>query len=271
MAPEVLYEVAGGVGRVTINRPERRNALTWGTVRLLREAVAGARADDAVRVVVLTGAGDRAFCAGADLATVTTAEGAPDSAAGGGPADLGRLFVDLWSLGKPSVARVRGYALAGGFGLAVACDLVVAADDAVFGAPEIDVGLWPFVASVPIGRAMPPKRALELMMTGRRVGAKEGERLGFVSRVTPVDGLDPAVDQVTAVLAAKPPGAMRRGRDAFYATWGLGAEEALERLHPLLSEALGTDEAREGAAAFAEKRPPRWAGPPGGDGRDAGR
>ena len=270
VAQEVLYEVTGRVGRVTINRPERRNALTWDTVRLLREAVADALADDAVRVVVLTGAGDRAFCAGADLTAVTTAQGAPAGDAGGGPADLGRLFVDLWSLGKPTVARVRGFALAGGFGLAVACDLVVAADDAVFGAPEIDVGLWPFIASVPLVRAMPPKRALELMMTGRRVGADEGERLGFVSRVAPVDELDPAVDEITAVLAAKPPGAMRRGRDAFYATWGSSAEEALEQLHPMLSETLATDEAREGAAAFAEKRPPRWAGPPGGDGRDAG-
>lgn len=271
MAQEVLYEVTGRVGRVTINRPERRNALTWDTVRLLREAVAQARADDAVRVVVLTGAGDRAFCAGADLAMVATGQGASASGAGGGPEDLGRLFVDLWSLGKPTVARVRGYALAGGFGLAVACDVVVAADDAVFGAPEIDVGLWPFIASVPLVRAMPPKRALELMMTGRRVGAEEGERLGFVSRVAPVDELDPAVDEITAVLAGKPPGAMGRGRDAFYATWGLSAEDALERLHPLLSEMLGTDEASEGAVAFAEKRSPRWAGPPGGDGRDAGR
>lgn len=264
MAEEVRYEVTGSVGRVTINRPERRNALMWDTVRLLRSAVAEVRADDGVRVVVLTGAGDRAFCAGADLAAAATArtEGAPASGgAGRGPADLGGLFADLWSLGKPTVARVRGYALAGGFGLAVACDVVVAADDAVFGAPEIDVGLWPFVASVPLVRAMAPKRALELMMTGRRVGAEEGERLGFVTRVVPVDKLDTAVDEVAAVLAAKPPGAMRRGRDAFYATWGLGADEALERLHPLLTEALGTEEAAEGAAAFAEKRLPRWPTP----------
>lgn len=259
MSEEVLYEVAGAVGRITVNRPERRNALTWGTVGLLRSAVAQAKADDAVRVVVLTGAGDRAFCAGADLATM--ASGATEGADSGGPEDLGELFFDLWALGKPTVARVRGYALAGGFGLAVACDLVVAADDAVFGVPEIDVGLWPLVASVPLVRAMSPRLALELMMTGRRVSAEEGERFGFVSLVVPAADLDAAVDERTASLAAKPPGAMRLGRDAFYATWGLDARDAMDRLHPLLSQSLTTDEAREGRSAFAEKRPPRWSRP----------
>ena len=261
-----MYAVAGAVARLTINRPERRNALSWSTVGLLRAALAEARADGAVRVVVLTGAGDRAFCAGADLKDV-----AGGAAAGGGPADLGGLFADLWSLGKPTVARVRGYALAGGFGLAAACDLVVAADDAVFGVPEIDVGLWPFVASVPLVRAMAPRRALELMMTGRRVGAEEGERLGFVTQVVPVAGLDTAVDELAAALAAKPPGAMRRGKDSFYATAGLDASRALEVLHPMLAAALASDEAAEGAAAFAARRPPAWAVPAEGDGPDPGR
>lgn len=251
VAEVVLYEVAGGVGRVTINRPERRNALTWDTIARLRAALAGARDDPAVRVVVVTGAGEKAFCAGADLAATATASA-------GGPEDFAALLLDLWSLGKPTVAQVRGYALAGGFGLAAACDIVVAADDAVFATPEIDVGLWPFVASVALVRAMPPKVALELMMTGRRLGADEGARLGFVHRVVPVDQLDAAVDELAAMLASKPPVAMRRGRDAFYATWGLDAAEAVERLHPLLTEALAGEEAAEGRAAFADKRPPRW-------------
>ncbi len=257
VAEVVLYEVAGAVGRVTINRPERRNALTWDTVARLRAALAGAREDPAVRVVVLSGTGEKAFCAGADLAAVA-------NGAAGGPEDFGALLLDLWALGKPTVARVRGYALAGGFGLAVACDIVVAADDAVFATPEIDVGLWPFVASVALIRAMPPRVALELMMTGRRLGAEEAARLGFVHRVVPVDQLDAAVDELAATLATKPPVAMRRGRDAFYATWGLDAAEAVERLHPLLTETLAGGEATEGRAAFAERRPPRWpvAGPP---------
>ena len=258
MSEEVLYGVADGVARVTINRPERRNALAWSTVAGLRRAVTTAGADAGARVVVLTGAGDRAFCAGADLGGVTASTPA---AAAAGASELAGLFADLWALGKPTVARVRGYALAGGFGLAAACDLVVAADDATFATPEIDVGLWPFVASVPLMRAMPPRHALDLMMTGRRVGAAEGERMGFVNRVATVGALDAAVDELAATLAAKPAGALRAGRDAFYEVWGLAAPEALERLHPRLARALASAEAREGAAAFVEKRPPRWATP----------
>ena len=270
MAEEVLYQVAGAVGRVTINRPERRNALTWGAVALLRSAVARARADDGVRVVVLTGAGDRAFCAGADLATVAVTA---DAVAGAHRqrGELAGLFLDLWELGKPTIARVRGAALAGGFALALACDLLVVSEDAVFATPEIDVGLWPFLASVPLARAMPPRTALELMMTGRRVDAAEAERIGFVTRVVTVDRLDAAVDELAATLAAKPPGPLRLGRDAFYATWGLGAREALAHLHPLLTLASMSGEAQEGAAAFVEKRRTSWSAPPVADGPDAGR
>jgi enoyl-CoA hydratase/carnithine racemase len=252
------YRAAAGVARITIEREERRNALSWSLVGELRTAVARARADDAVRVVVLTGAGDRAFCAGADL------EG---MAAGAGPTDLhhargelARLFEDLWTLGKPTVARVRGYALAGGFGLALACDLVVAADDAVFGAPEVDVGLWAHMATVPLVRSMPPKKALELMLTGRRVDAAEAERIGFVTSVVPVDELDAAVDELTATLAAKSPAAVRLGRDAFYAVWDMAAADALRLLHPMLSVTAATEDAAEGIAAFTERRPPVWRG-----------
>ena len=260
-AEGVRYEVHGPVARVTIDREARRNALSWDVVRGLRAAVAAARDDAAVRVVVLTGAGDRAFCAGADLTGM---------ASGGGPValheargELARLFEDLWALGKPTVARVRGYALAGGFGLALACDLVVAADDAVFGTPEVDVGLWPFMITVPLTRAMPPKMALELMLTGRRVAADEALRLGFVNRVVAAAGLDAAVDELAATLASKPPDAVRLGLASFHEVWGRPADEALRVLHPLLSVLAAGEEAAEGLAAFAEKRPPAWRDEPG--------
>ncbi len=181
---EIAVEVAvvDGVATVTLNRPERRNALTWAMIRQLREIVSDFRYDDTVRVVVLTGAGDKAFCAGADLTGM--AGGADHLALHDSRGDLPELFKALWQLGKPTIAKVRGYALAGGMGLALACDLVVAADDAQFGAPEIDVGLWPFVITVPLVRSMPPKKALELMMTGRRVSARRGRahRLRDASR-----------------------------------------------------------------------------------------
>jgi enoyl-CoA hydratase/carnithine racemase len=254
----VRYEVAGAVARVTIDRPERRNALTWDAMRALRAALAEAKADDDVRVVVLTGAGDEAFCAGADLSRMVERPGEESLHEARG--ELVGVFRDLWSLGKPTIARVRGWALAGGFGLALACDLVVAADDARFGAPEIDVGLWPYMITVPMLRAMPPKKALELMLTGRQVDAAEGERLGFVNQVVPVADLDRAVDELAATLAAKSPVALRLGRDAFYTVRDLAADPALDHLHRMLTVATQTEDAAEGMAAFAEKRPPVWKG-----------
>jgi len=255
---ELLLEVRDGVARLTINRPERRNALSWTVISGLRAHLADLRADPDVRVVVLTGAGDRAFCAGADLGG--TAEGAGYLDLHDARGELAGLFGDLWSLGKPTIARVRGYCLAGGFGLALACDLVVAADDATFGTPEIDVGLWPYMITVPLVRSMPPKKALELMMTGRRVRAAEAERIGFVTSVVPVDELDAAVDALAFDLAAKPPATLRLGRDAFYAVWDAAADDALRLLHPLLTVTTGTEDAAEGIAAFLEKRPPEWRG-----------
>ncbi len=254
---QVLYGVADGVATITINRPERRNALSWSVVGDMRRRVAEARADPQVRVVVLTGAGEKAFCAGADLGGMT---GDSWLELHRGRGQVAGLFEDLWALGKPTVARVRGYALAGGFGLALSCDLVVSADDAIFGTPEIDIGLWPYMITVPLVRAMPPKKALELMLTGRRVGAEEAERIGFVNRVVPVAELDAAVGELAGQLAAASPAAMQLGRDSFYRVWDMAASDALEYLHAMLTVTAATEDAREGIAAFAEKRSPRWTG-----------
>lgn len=258
-AQELVYEVRDHVARVTINRPERRNAMTWGVITGLRDAVARAKADPDVRVLVLTGAGDQAFCAGADLGGMA---GGDEGfvAAHDARGELARLFLDLYDLGKPTVARVRGFALAGGFGLALSCDLVVAADDATFGTPEINVGLWAYMITVPLLRSMPPKKALELMMTGRRVDAAEADRIGFVTRVVPAGDLDAATDELAASLASKSPAVMKLGRDSFYGVWDLGAAEALRVLHPMLTLTTLTEDAAEGIAAFAEKRAPEWKG-----------
>ena len=259
MAHEMLlYEVAEGVARVTINRPERRNALSWALVTELRRAFATAKADPGVRVCVLTGAGDKAFCAGADLSEMAAGASFLDLHDARG--ELAGLLRDLYELGKPTIARVRGYALAGGFGLALTCDLVVAADDAVFGVPEVDVGLWPHLVTVPLIRSMPPKVALELMMTGRRVDAAEATRIGFVTRVVPVADLDDTVGELAGMLAAKSPAALRLGRDAFYAVWDQDVATSLRLLHPLLTLTATTEDAAEGIAAFEQRRPPVWRG-----------
>ena len=255
---EVRYEVRDGVATLTIDRPERRNALSWTVISGLRAYVARARTDPDVRVLVLTGAGDKAFCAGADLGGMRADSSYAEVHEARG--ELAALFEDLWSLGKPTVAKVRGYALAGGFGLALSCDLVVAADDAQFGTPEIDVGLWPYMITVPLCRSMPPKRVLELMMTGRRIGAAEADRIGFVTRVVPVADLDAEVDALAATLASKSPAVMRLGRDSFYAVWDQSAADALRLLHPMLTVTTELEDAAEGIAAFMEKRPPVWKG-----------
>ena len=256
--PEVLYTVERGVARVTINRPERRNAMSYGVMQGLRDAVEAAKQDESVRVVVLTGAGDRAFCAGADLGGI--AENAGAAAAHDGRGLLAALFRELWALGKPTIARVRGYALAGGFGLALACDLVVAADDAQFGTPEVNVGLWPYMITVPLLRSMPAKKVLELQMTGRRVLADEAERIGFVTRVVPVAELDAAVDELAGSLAAKSPLVLRWGRDAFYRVLEMDGDAALDHLQAMLTVHTQSEDAAEGVAAFAEKRTPEWKG-----------
>ena len=259
---DLLAVRAGPVLTLTINRPERRNAMTWDVIAGLRRELALAKVDPAVRVVVLTGAGDKAFCAGADLSGMV-----PEDP--GGTSDeyldhhlargwLAELFDEMWQLGKPTIARVQGWAMAGGFGLALACDMVIASESARFGAPELNVGLWPYMVTVSLLRSMPPKKALELMLTSRVVGAEEADRIGFVTRVVPDAELDAAVADLAAVLASKPPGVTKLGRDSFYAVIDSAASEALPYLHAMLTVTSQTAEAREGITAFAEKRPPSW-------------
>ncbi len=262
---DLLVERRGAVLTLTINRPERRNAMTWEVIRGLRDEVARAKTDPAVRVVVLAGSGDQAFCAGADLTgmvphdtgAVTDAYAQHHQARGW----VAELFEDLWHLGKPTIARVQGWAMAGGFGLALACDMLIASDEARFGAPELNVGLWPYMVTVPMLRSMPAKKALELCLTSRVVGAEEAERIGFVTQVVAPDHLDAAVADMAAILTSKPPGVMRMGRESFYAVLDSAATEALPYLHAMLTVTSETAEAAEGIAAFAEKRAPSWQTP----------
>ncbi|SNR92086.1 Enoyl-CoA hydratase/carnithine racemase [Haloechinothrix alba] len=247
------YNRSGHIVTLTIDRPERRNSMTFETLASLRDGVLRAKAEDGVRVIVITGAGERAFCAGADLGGVRGAE-IDSEAAHEARGHLADLFRTMWSAGVPTIAKVRGYALAGGLGLAMACDIVVAAESAVFGAPEVAVGLWPYMITVPLLRSMPPKIVLELMMSGRRVDTTEARRIGFVNEVVSAAELDLTVDRI----AAQSPAAIRLGRSTFYRVLGSQPEEALALLQAMLSVATGTDDAKEGTAAFAEKRKPVW-------------
>lgn len=254
----VGYEAADRVARITIDRPEKRNALNVAVMAELREAFARARADAEVRVVVLTGAGDKAFSAGGDLGGFTAQQSKVDQHHLRGT--LVDLFEDMARLGKPIVARVNGHALAGGFGLMCACDLAVAADTATFGMPEIDTGLWPYIISAVVRRVMPERRALELMMTGERVSAEEALRLGVVNRVVPAAALDEEMDELCRTLAAKSPAIMRLGKDSFHASRDMGFREAMDYLHGQLAINLDTEDVIEGVTAFLQKRAPEWKG-----------
>jgi enoyl-CoA hydratase/carnithine racemase len=258
---EIAYEVSGAVARITLNRPEKRNPLGPLTIGELLHALDAAKHDEQVRVVVLTGAG-KVFSAGGDLSSMGSG-GTPLKSEGGGATRPG-TFVDLnlalTRLGKPSIAMVNGHALAGGLGLVVACDLAIAADDALLGTPEINVGLWPMMIMATIFRNVPRKRGLELVMTGDKITASAAAEMGLITRAVPKEKLESEVQSLAEKLAGKSPAVMRLGMEAFYATQDLELEPALRHLEGRLMAVLSTEDAREGLMAFLEKRAPNWKG-----------
>jgi len=254
----VLYEVRGPAAWITINRPDQRNALNPAVMAGLADAVGRAARDEALRAVVLTGAGDRAFSAGGDLGGFgpDASKVAQHTARGA----MARLLEALQECPLPVIARVNGRCLAGGFGLALGCDLIVASEGVEFGTPEIDIGLWPYMITAVIQRNMPRKVALDLMLTGRRMDAAEAARWGIVSRVVPAQGLDAAVDELVELLAGKSPLIVRLGKSSFYRSQDMTFSDALAYLHSMLTVNLEAEDVVEGVSAFMQKRPPEWKG-----------
>jgi enoyl-CoA hydratase/carnithine racemase len=257
--PAVLYACDDGIARITINRPDARNALSADVIAGLHAALERARDDAGARVVVLTGAGDRAFSAGGDLGgrgfqQASFVERHHERR------EFADLFRVLNRLGKPVIARVRGYCLAGGFGLALGCDLVVASEDSQFGTPEVRRGLMPMIIMATIFRNVGRKKGMELLLTGARIDAREAERLGLINHAVPVEQLDAKVDELARQIASLSPAVLRLGRDAFYSMADLEFERALDFLQAMLTVNLGTEDAIEGVRAFLEKREPAWKG-----------
>lgn len=258
MTEAVLYDAADGLARITIDRPDRRNAINPEVVRGIAEALDRAERDDEVKVVVLTGSGDKAFCAGGDLGGMSEADGKVGEHFL--RAEVGDLFTKMRESKLPIVARVNGHALAGGFGLMLACDLVIAADDAHIGTPEVNIGLWPFMISAIIQRDVPRKVALDMMLTGRRMPVSEGERWGFVNKVVPRGELDAAVTDLANEIASKSPLIVGLGKRSFYRAEDMDTAGALNYLAGMLTVCLSSEDTIEGVTAFIEKRAPEWKG-----------
>jgi enoyl-CoA hydratase/carnithine racemase len=257
-AGTILTSLADGVARITLNRPAVRNALTTPMLRELAAALAAFEADAAARVIVLTGAGDHAFCVGADLHGVgergTTLQ-ARESLGG-----LAHVLESIARMRTPVIAQVHGFALAGGCGLAAGCDLVVAADDAVFGLPEIRVGLLPLVVMAPILRAVGRKRGLLMILSGERVSAVEALEMGLVSRLVARADLERETSALAARVASWSPAAVGLAKEAAATIEDMEYGKALRYLRELLTLVALSDDAREGIRAFFERRDPEWTG-----------
>lgn len=251
---EVRYEVTAGIARLTIDREAARNALSPGVIQGLLSSLKRAEEDPAVRCLVLTGAGERVFCAGGDLGGM--ADGFLDGH--DGRRAYGQLLIAFQQLKKPTVARINGHALAGGLGLVLACDLAVTTDAAGFGLPEIDRGLFPMMVLAFLQRHVGRKRALELLLTGERLTAARALEWGLVNQVVAPTELDAATQALAAKLGGKSLAILALGRRSFFTAEDVPLAQSLEYLAAQLSLNVLTDDAAEGVTAFLQKRPAKW-------------
>ncbi|UCD80022.1 MAG: enoyl-CoA hydratase/isomerase family protein [Desulfobacterales bacterium] len=250
----LLFNIADNIATLTINREARRNAISVETINLFLQYLDQAEKDLDVRVILITGAGDKAFCAGADL-----------GGEAGGRIEEGfkiyaRLLKRLSGFPKPVVARVNGACMAGGMGLMLACDIVIARNNAKFGTPEVNVGLWPMMIGALIYRNTLRKKAMEMVLLGERVTADQALEMGLITRAVPPDKLDEEVNGVLQSLAGKSPIGMKMGKEAFYAMADMPFEDAVDFLSEKIAEIAATEDAREGIMAFIEKRKPVFKG-----------
>jgi enoyl-CoA hydratase/carnithine racemase len=255
----VLYEVAEtGVATITLNDPDTRNALSPELLEGLIGAFERARDDGEVRCIVLASSHEKVFSSGANLggfageSTLVEKHFASER--------FVQLFKLIGALGKPTVCAARGHVLAGSLGIALACDLIVAGENATFGTPEIKVGTFPFMIMALIYRNVPRKKANELLLLGERFSAGDALRAGIVNKVVPPEELDTAVSEWAVKLASFSPVIMRLGKEAIRRQLDMGLDDALDYLRAQLTLALSTEDIVEGVSAFFEKRDPQWKG-----------
>jgi enoyl-CoA hydratase/carnithine racemase len=252
----LLVEARGPVAWVTLNRPERRNAIGTAMVNELLYVLEDVDQDDTLRCTVLTGAG-RAFCAGGDFSQMTS--GSSDEALPP-KGDYQALLLAMWRTEKPIVARVNGHAMGGGLGLVAASTFAVASREAKLGTPEVNVGLFPFMILAVLERLMGRRRLVKMLTLGERLTADEAALAGLVNDAVDDGALDDAVAALTGAICDKSPMTLRLGLRAMADVDAMTLEEKLPVLGQRLVECLGTEDAREGLAAFLQKRRPDWKG-----------
>jgi enoyl-CoA hydratase/carnithine racemase len=258
-AQPVRLERRGDALWVWIDRPARRNAINAAVLAGIESAVRSASADPGLRVIVLTGAGDKAFCAGADLSDGTrTFQSSLDEPT----TEFGRLARVVRGCGIPLIARVNGACVAGGMGLLAMCDLAIAADHARFGLPEVKVGVFPMQVLVFLRATMHARHINELCLTGELVSAARAAQMGLVNEIAPLAELDARVEALVGRVRAGSPSAVRRGKQVLFAMETMGFEQAIAFAEAQIALAASSADAEEGLAAFNEKRKPRWFKPP---------
>jgi enoyl-CoA hydratase/carnithine racemase len=256
-AAAVLTEQRGAALWITIHREERRNAINPEVIQRIHAGIELAAGTPGLRAIVLTGAGQKAFCAGADLSKGTdvfSPEGLDEPTT-----DFGRLARRVRELGIPLIGRINGACVAGGMGLMLLCDLAVAAEHARFGLPEVKVGVFPMQVLVYLRRLVGARLVNELCLTGELITAQRAYEIGLLNAVVPGDQLDATVQGLINKLAAASPVTVKRGKAAIAAMEQMAFNEALPFAEAQIAIASRTGDAREGLAAFNEKRPPRWA------------
>jgi enoyl-CoA hydratase len=252
----LLFDVADGIARVTVNRPDKLNALNATVIEELGQAVTRIEADPAIGGAILTGAGTKAFVAGADIAELAE-QGPLDGQA---RAARGQAVFRRWErCGKPVIAAVNGFALGGGCELAMACHLRFASETARFGQPEVKLGISPgYGGTVRLPRLVGRGRALELLLTGTMIDAAEAYRIGLVNRVVPADRLLAEAEQMLRAILDNGPAAIRACIQAVDTGLDADLDGALQLEATYFGLLSGTDEMREGTKAFLEKRKPKF-------------
>jgi enoyl-CoA hydratase/carnithine racemase len=257
MSEDLLYEIRDRVAFLTINREDRRNAISQEMIHSFLERLADADRNKEIAAVCITGTGDKAFCSGADLGVTLSGQGEDRLS---GPRSYARLLKEMAKCGKPLVARVNGPCLAGGMGLMLSCDIVIARKDAYFRTPEVKVGIFPMMVGALLYRNLPRKKAVDMVLTGRKIPAPEAESMGMITRAVEPERLDMEVEDTLNILTSKSPIGTRIGKDAFRVMSDMPFEAAVDYLCEALGRVISTQDAVEGMTAFFQKRPPKFTG-----------